>query len=640
MASSLSQCVVCCHESTTWSVGVCDHPICLTCSARLRVLCEHTICPVCRIDLKQVSVTNEVKPYTVLVQDSRPLCDRKYGFLFRSAELRDRYDALRSYRCTKCVQSEGPFKSFDELRDHARRAHGVYYCDICVTDLKLFPAEHKTYTRSELTVHRREGDPDDTSHRGHPLCEFCDDRFLDKDALLHHLRTVHQWCHVCEGLGKGQNYYADYQSLRQHFRKEHFLCEEGHCRHAKNTSVFATKIDFQAHKAAEHSTGLSKSEVKQLRQIEVKFTYSRRSALEREEMVGQGGPPRSRVEEREREEAELSAAMQASRYDSYREDSGGARKSSFNAFRATDNNVPDTSAPSRASSKRQTTDECKSRKGKDTAVNSTGGLLVRRNEECSKLEKDTKDNATSSAEIANGEVVDNLDVKTASTAAKVRKPPGFEHVACTQEPSSSVPQGSMCALQKTNPPVGSSSWQKMTAVQDDWPSLKVPETKTKSNTAPPGFQQPNVKASSVISKVQESVRNRDAYDEFRILSGLYARGEIGAFDYHKRCSKLFDGYVWNSLGPELARTLPDESKQKELLAIFQRVESATSDKDNKSRPKHAPHMPQVSNSGVWASRVDRNFCDEEFPSLQAAVDIPSYPAPAPGWNSRVLGTAT
>lgn len=224
------------------------------------------------------------------------MTDRKYGLTFQTSELRDQYISVRSHRCTKCPNDSGTFGNFDELGDHARKAHGLYYCDICIDNLKLFPREHKAYTRQDLATHRRDGDPKDSSHKGHPLCQFCDDRFLDNDALLHHLRSVHQWCHVCEGLGKGQDYYADYHSLRQHFRREHFLCEEGPCRHVKVTSVFATKIDLQAHRAAEHSSGLSKAEVKQLRQIEVGFTYNRRAAAE--EVCGHRGPPRSRAEER------------------------------------------------------------------------------------------------------------------------------------------------------------------------------------------------------------------------------------------------------------------------------------------------------------------------------------------------------
>lgn len=51
-----------------------------------------------------------------------------------------------------------------------------------------------------------QGDPDDTSHRGHPLCKFCDERYLDNDELLKHLRRDHYFCHFCDADG-AQDYY-------------------------------------------------------------------------------------------------------------------------------------------------------------------------------------------------------------------------------------------------------------------------------------------------------------------------------------------------------------------------------------------------------------------------------------------------
>ena len=56
MASCMANqiCVVCCHETKIWAMGECNHPTCLLCSARLRVLCGQNDCPVCRMNLKEV----------------------------------------------------------------------------------------------------------------------------------------------------------------------------------------------------------------------------------------------------------------------------------------------------------------------------------------------------------------------------------------------------------------------------------------------------------------------------------------------------------------------------------------------------------------------------------------------------------
>ncbi|CAB4030315.1 Zinc finger 598 [Paramuricea clavata] len=149
------------------------------------------------------------------------------------------------------------------------------YCDICLKHLKIFTHERKCYTREALVRHRKEGDADDRSHRGHPLCQFCDERYLDNDELLQHLRKNHFWCHICEKDGN-QDYYPNYHNLRRHFKQAHFLCEEGECFHEKFTSVFRMKVDYQAHTAQQHSDRLSKAEARQMRQLDINITFAPR----------------------------------------------------------------------------------------------------------------------------------------------------------------------------------------------------------------------------------------------------------------------------------------------------------------------------------------------------------------------------
>lgn len=234
----------------------------------------------------------QVRPYTSFKNVQQWHCDKKTGIFFQNQSLQDAYHSLMDNKCIKC--SVSPFRTFRQLREHMNKAHNLLYCDICIDNLKLFPSEFKTYTRKDLVVHRRDGDKDDTSHRGHPLCEFCDDRYLDNDQLHAHLRKNHFWCHFCESDGK-QDYFKDYPLLRRHFRVEHFLCEEGQCKEEKFTSVFRSKLGLQAHKASAHTKGLSKAAVKQLKQIDVGFTYSREreeeepSSVRRPRFAGRGG---------------------------------------------------------------------------------------------------------------------------------------------------------------------------------------------------------------------------------------------------------------------------------------------------------------------------------------------------------------
>ena len=59
---------------------------------------------------------------------------------------------------------------------------------------------------------------------------------------------------------------------------------EGACEQEKFTSVFRSKLDLQVHRARAHSKGMSKAEAKQMRQLDVGFTYGRT-----EEPKGGGG---------------------------------------------------------------------------------------------------------------------------------------------------------------------------------------------------------------------------------------------------------------------------------------------------------------------------------------------------------------
>lgn len=105
------------------------------------------------------------------------------------------------HRCT-----QGPFETGAALKNHLRKEHELFYCDICTEHLKIFSFERRAYTREQLAQHRRKGDPDNKSHRGHPLCEYCDQRWLDRDELFRHLRKEHYFCHFCDADGSNHFY--------------------------------------------------------------------------------------------------------------------------------------------------------------------------------------------------------------------------------------------------------------------------------------------------------------------------------------------------------------------------------------------------------------------------------------------------
>ncbi|KFO88084.1 Zinc finger protein 598, partial [Buceros rhinoceros silvestris] len=208
--------------------------------------------------------------------------EKKYDIYFTDGDVYALYRKLLQHECSLCPELK-PFNTFADLEQHMRKQHELFCCKLCVKHLKIFTYERKWYSRKDLARHRIHGDPDDTSHRGHPLCKFCDERYLDNDELLKHLRRDHYFCHFCDSDG-AQEYYSDYEYLREHFREKHFLCEEGRCSSEQFTHAFRTEIDYKAHKTACHSK--SRAEARQNRQIDLQFSYAPRHQRRSEGVIG------------------------------------------------------------------------------------------------------------------------------------------------------------------------------------------------------------------------------------------------------------------------------------------------------------------------------------------------------------------
>lgn len=316
-------CVLCCQDIDIFALGKCDHPVCYRCSTKMRVLCDQKYCAVCREELDKVVFVKKLEAFSSLPYQNFP-CDKKRDIYFSNDYIYAQYRHLLLPECLYCPESK-VFSRFEELEQHTRKQHELFCCKLCTKHLKIFSSERKWYNRKELARHRTHGDPDDTSHRGHPLCKFCDERYLDNDELLKHLRRDHYFCHFCDADGS-QEYYCDYKYLSEHFRESHYLCEEGRCATEQFTHAFRTEIDYKAHKAAAHSK--NRAEARQNRQIDLQFNYAPRQQRRNEGLVtsedyeemlhnrgGRGRPhgaQKSWRYSREEEDRDVAAAMRAS----------------------------------------------------------------------------------------------------------------------------------------------------------------------------------------------------------------------------------------------------------------------------------------------------------------------------------------
>lgn len=273
-------CVLCCGDLEATALGRCDHPVCYRCSTKMRVLCEQRYCAVCREELRQV-VFGKKLPAFAMIPIHQLQHEKKYDIYFADGKVFALYRQLLQHECPRCPHLPS-FGLFGDLEQHMRKQHELFCCKLCLKHLKIFTYERKWYSRKDLARHRMQGDPDDTSHRGHPLCKFCDERYLDNDELLKHLRRDHYFCHFCDSDG-AQDYYSDYAYLREHFREKHFLCEEGRCSTEQFTHAFRTEIDLKAHKTACHSR--SRAEARQNRQIDLQFSFAPRHSRRSEGVV-------------------------------------------------------------------------------------------------------------------------------------------------------------------------------------------------------------------------------------------------------------------------------------------------------------------------------------------------------------------
>ncbi|EDV27717.1 uncharacterized protein TRIADDRAFT_21250 [Trichoplax adhaerens] len=263
-------CVLCCHPCEIECFGSCNHPVCYKCMTKLRILCQDNYCPVCRSCLEKVVYTDRVQPFEELDINSMHQCKTLPGLYFVSSESLYLCQQLLVHRCQICI-TKPTFKNFNNFLGHMKDTHKRYFCYLCIKHLKLFTHERRPYSKPDLNIHLKRGDSDNKSYKGHPVCKFCKKHYFDDDDLYLHLHNDHFSCHFCPA----DEYYDNYESLRAHFKSNHFLCEYDACADEKFVNAFSTDIDYKAHLALKHKHLLNRAEERRIRHIDIDLTYSR-----------------------------------------------------------------------------------------------------------------------------------------------------------------------------------------------------------------------------------------------------------------------------------------------------------------------------------------------------------------------------
>uniref|UniRef100_A0A183C7Q6 RING-type domain-containing protein n=1 Tax=Globodera pallida TaxID=36090 RepID=A0A183C7Q6_GLOPA len=261
MSGQVSDCLICCQHSDVYGIGECLHPICMECALRMRVGSDSRQCPQCRAEISTlffVSVAPGMQMAPRLPTEPFTHPDgQKIGVMFESNYVIECFNAYMTNRCVKCTNrtEKVDFPTFAELRAHMSQVHQLSFCHICCDNLNVLTKDRRVYTRDQLQRHmagRLHGEED--GFRGHPTCQFCEQRFYDDEQQYRHLRKEHYFCQFCDQDGLEQNvFYRNQHQLNQHNRKEHHPCTDPDCLHVG--IVFRTDTELEVHRAKQHRAG-------------------------------------------------------------------------------------------------------------------------------------------------------------------------------------------------------------------------------------------------------------------------------------------------------------------------------------------------------------------------------------------------
>ncbi|EMR11493.1 hypothetical protein PNEG_00506 [Pneumocystis murina B123] len=277
MFNEFEICFICMESFTESSIPLCNHRICQKCSLRLRALYNNMNCAYCKTFQPNVIFSKGLMNYNDFELEKLSYKNDKLGIFFESSQLMEKVLSLLDFSCPE-FDCNIVCNDWQDLKKHAKKIHEKYLCDLCVQNKKVFVHEHILFSKHDLVAHIKKGDfgnnRNKTGFKGHPDCGFCKRNFYDDDDLYKHCQEFHERCHVCDQMA-GQlkhQYYLNYDSLEQHFRRDHYICLEVECLEKKFV-VFGTEFDLKAHQLEVHKNNLSSKALKGARKIPMSLIF-------------------------------------------------------------------------------------------------------------------------------------------------------------------------------------------------------------------------------------------------------------------------------------------------------------------------------------------------------------------------------
>ncbi|ODV63499.1 E3 ubiquitin-protein ligase HEL2 ASCRUDRAFT_67596 [Ascoidea rubescens DSM 1968] len=253
-------CIICANKIECAALSACNHITCHVCTLRQRALYKKKACIVCRTENEFVIFCDELDKDIDDFSNTEPVYkDDTLGINFYSLNAYNKTIELLKHRCPvkDCAKE---YNTIYGLNDHTKNDHEKFYCLICAKYKHAFTSELKLYTYNQLRKHKKFGD--EQGFTGHPTCQFCVKfNFYSEDELNVHLREKHEKCQLCEQIGITKpQYFLNYNTLYQHFSKDHYVCTVPKCIEDKFIA-FSNDIDLKAHIIKDHPelSGGSKS---------------------------------------------------------------------------------------------------------------------------------------------------------------------------------------------------------------------------------------------------------------------------------------------------------------------------------------------------------------------------------------------
>lgn len=242
-------CFICTEHMRYRAVGECDHSVCLNCNLRLRALYNNRACTLCKVDQPTVVYTSDMKmKFNDFNLKDIPRFDVKLNIYFSSYEIEKRALSMLLFNCPVASCDTVCNQGWREMKSHVQSKHGRYLCDLCIKFKKIFVHEQQLYTQNELNHHKKKGDSDDQSFKGHPFCIFCKTYFFDDEKLFEHCRDAHEKCFLCDDQFQ---YYKDFKALEVHMKDSHIRCSHPFCEDDR-FAYFKNEEDFQVHNISKH----------------------------------------------------------------------------------------------------------------------------------------------------------------------------------------------------------------------------------------------------------------------------------------------------------------------------------------------------------------------------------------------------